>query len=67
MWFGPIIWILLLVLGVWLAMGLMRRNGVRVGRDPESGSIAREILDRRFARGEIDEEEYRRRRAIIGS
>lgn len=31
-----------------------------------SGSKAQEILDERFARGEIDEEEYRRRRDILG-
>lgn len=27
MWIGPIIWILLLALGVWLATALVRRNG----------------------------------------
>ncbi len=35
------------------------------GRDARGGngaSSARRILDERFARGEIDEEEYRRRR-----
>ncbi|HEY5186981.1 MAG TPA: SHOCT domain-containing protein [Actinomycetes bacterium] len=29
------------------------------------GSSARVILDERFARGEIDEEEYRRRRTLM--
>lgn len=29
------------------------------------GSHARDVLDERFARGEIDEDEYRRRRELI--
>nr|WP_247648765.1 SHOCT domain-containing protein [Saccharomonospora xinjiangensis] len=33
-------------------------------RSPQGGD-ARRILDERFARGEIDEEEYRRRRAEL--
>jgi putative membrane protein len=47
--------------GVRLAQG---RPGASVtGSDP-SGS-ARRILDERYARGEIDEEEYRRRRDVL--
>jgi uncharacterized membrane protein len=40
----------------------------RPGRDPDRqpGSAAR-ILDERLARGEIDAEEYRRLRDLIGS
>ena len=65
------LWWLLLRIGVpALVVGLLwlgRTGGYRGGgrREGASGprmSTARQILDERFARGEIDEEEYRRRR-----
>lgn len=67
MWNGPMmgwmwIWSLLglvVLLGlVWLVFRLTERD--RVGN---AASSARRILDERYARGEIDEEEYHRRRA----
>ncbi|MFE9692604.1 SHOCT domain-containing protein [Micromonospora sp. NPDC005806] len=67
MWHGPMmgwmwIWSLLglvvLVGLVWLVFRLTERD--RAGNAP---GTARRILDERYARGEIDEEEYRRRRA----
>ncbi|WP_446218092.1 SHOCT domain-containing protein [Micromonospora sp. IBHARD004] len=67
MWNGPMmswmwIWSLLglavLVALFWLAVRLA--GGQLGGAMPSS---ARRILDERYARGEIDEEEYRRRRA----
>jgi len=64
MWFGPLLmWglpILLIVLVVWL----LRGSG-GVSTQPKSAHDACEILDERFARGEIDEEEYQRRRQAI--
>ena len=66
MWNGPMmgwmwIWSLLvlavLVALVWLTV---RLTGGRLAGP--STSSARKILDERYARGEIDEEEYRRRR-----
>ncbi|MCF1183277.1 SHOCT domain-containing protein [Marichromatium gracile] len=51
-------WGLLILGGVWLVRGLS-------GRGPATnrgGRSAREILDARFARGEIDAEEYGRNR-----
>lgn len=51
-------WLVILLLLVWLAVGLFRRDG-------GGGQSAREILDKRYARGEIDETEYRRRRAEL--
>jgi putative membrane protein len=65
------LWWLLLLIGVpALVVGLLwlgRTGGHRVGGRGEGASgprmsTARQILDERFARGEIDEEEYRRRR-----
>ncbi|RZU72992.1 putative membrane protein [Micromonospora kangleipakensis] len=67
MWNGPMmgwmwIWSLLglavLLVLVWLTV---RLTGGQLGWTTPSS--ARRILDERYARGEIDEEEYRRRRA----
>jgi putative membrane protein len=53
MWLGGLLfWGSLLAFGVW---AVRRFTGGRAGGD------ARRILDERFARGEIDAEEYRRR------
>lgn len=71
MWWGG--WILMLVF--WLvvigAIVLLIRTLTRPGppRREEPGAPARpsptDILDERFARGEIDEREYRSRRAVL--
>jgi len=64
MWVWPLLvlaGLLLLIYGVVrLAQG---RPSVPGGT--ERGSSARQILDERFARGEIDEDDYRRRRAEL--
>jgi len=56
------VWPLLIVIG----LGLVGFVAVRLVRDDTQGSPmsdrARRILDDRFARGEIDEQQYRRRR-----
>jgi putative membrane protein len=58
------IWPLLVIVGVALLGYTIARTwggGVRTGdRD-----AARRVLDERLARGEIDEQEYRRRRSIL--
>lgn len=51
-----LIWIVLLVVLLLMIAGLFR-----TGRERDSGPGAREILDRRYARGEIDRDEYLRR------
>jgi putative membrane protein len=61
MWVWPLlvlVGVVLLLVGgvVWLA----RRPGQSGQLDP-----ARRILDERFARGEIDEDDYRRRRDTL--
>jgi putative membrane protein len=52
-------WIAVVGLVVWAVTALLPRN-----RRGDSGRIERprEILDRRFAKGEIDTEQYRRAR-----
>jgi putative membrane protein len=66
MWLGPLIMfglpLLIVVLVVWWLMDTPRTN-----RGPAPRKDARALLDERFARGEIDEDEYRRRREAIGS
>lgn len=49
---------------IWAVTQLSARNGTP-GRSDHSD--ARRILDERFARGEIDEDEYRRRRDELSS
>jgi putative membrane protein len=51
-------WVVIIGLVVWAVTALSGRDA-RGRNGPPS---ARHILDERFARGEIDEEEYRRRR-----
>lgn len=65
MWFGPIIWILVLGLLVWLAIGVLRRYDPADRSGSTSRKSPREILDDRYARGEINEEEYRHRRSVL--
>ena len=46
---------------VWLV------RGGRAGHPRVSGDRARQILDERFARGEMTEEEYRQRRDLLNA
>ncbi|MDQ2882766.1 MAG: SHOCT domain-containing protein [Actinomycetota bacterium] len=61
MWVWPVLVLVSLVLVV-MGMVWLLRGSSPAGRDLESGGSARRILDGRYARGEIDDEEYRRRR-----
>ncbi len=56
--------LLLIVTAVLLAVSLGRSGSAAPPR-AGGGSTADRLLDERFARGEIDEEEYRHRRAVI--
>jgi putative membrane protein len=65
MWLGPIFMLALLALFVATIVALVRWMG---GSNEDGGGrlrTAREILDERYARGEIDQEEYLRRRNDI--
>lgn len=63
MWFGPIfMWLPLLLLIV--AVAIVLRWFYRDGEKPERMS-PRQILDQRFAKGEIDEREYQERRKAL--
>jgi putative membrane protein len=63
-WFlFPLFWIAVILI---VAL-LIRRGGWRGPRGPyRHQQTAAELLEHRFARGEIDDDEYRRRRSILG-
>jgi putative membrane protein len=60
LWFmGPIfglLWVGLIIFGVWLIVRTVRHRGYGYG-----GNRARDILDERYARGELTSEEYKER------
>ncbi|MGB2567058.1 SHOCT domain-containing protein [Micromonospora citrea] len=60
MWIWP-----LLVVAALVVLAVLVVRAVAGGPQPKARS-ARQILDERYARGEIDEEEYRRRRDALG-
>jgi len=57
-WLGSTLAVLVLVGGVLVLLFLLQRR-------PGERDTAERILAERFARGEIDEEEYRRRRQAL--
>jgi len=62
-WFlFPLFWIAVIVFVVWM---FRRGRWGRPGRAHHHQSAA-EVLEHRFARGEIDDDEYRRRRSVLG-
>lgn len=60
----PLLWLALIALIVWAVMRLVRRpdDGERGRQHRET---LQEILDRRFASGEIDADAYRQARAHL--
>jgi putative membrane protein len=64
---GPlfmIAWLALLVAVIVLLVRWLSGGSFGVGNSPRT---SREILDERFAKGEIDREEYESRRKVLGS
>lgn len=59
-WIWPSMVVVGLVLLGYLTYRLLESRGAS-----NAGIAAREALDRRFALGEIDEDEYRRRRELL--
>ena len=67
MWLGPlfmIAWLALLVAVIVLLVRWLGGGSFGVGSPPRT---PREILDERFAKGEIEREEYENRRKALGS
>jgi putative membrane protein len=67
MFFGPLFMLLLVALAVGLIVMLFRRGGDSMpqGRPQTPGATALDILKERFARGEIDQQEYESRRRVL--
>ena len=65
MWLGPLFMLGVLALLVAFIVGLTRWFGGDRGISFGSVRTARDILDERYARGEIDREEYQKRRQDI--
>lgn len=64
--FGPLIMLLVLGLGVALVVALLRRGDLGHGGGGQPPrNIALDLLKERFARGEIDQQEYEARRRIL--
>ena len=49
----------------WIVVTLIRQNAARAVPPADRGTDPMRILDERFARGEIDEGEYQRRRDLL--
>jgi putative membrane protein len=50
-------WVVVIAGIVWLVMAMGGSN-LQLPKPSENGQSAREVLDQRYARGEIDREEY---------
>jgi len=67
-WFGALVMtgVLLLIVAGAVALALALARPGRQSSPPDRyGSEADRLLDERFARGEIDEADYMRRRALL--
>lgn len=62
--FMLLFWVFVVAGTVWLVLAIARSQGT-AGPTAEGGSRALRILEERLARGEIDTEEFRTRRAVI--
>jgi putative membrane protein len=56
--FMILFWVGLIALAVWLVGTLFGRNGRQAKSSGDHELSAREILDRRYARGELTREQY---------
>lgn len=65
-WFVmPLLMVAFWVAVIWLAMSVFRGLAGRPSAEGGRPERPEEVLARRYARGEIDEDEYRRRRDIL--
>jgi len=67
MWFGPLWMIVWLVVLVVIIAAIVRWFGATGGERERRARSTRDILDERYARGEIDRDEYiKRKQDIVG-
>jgi putative membrane protein len=65
MWLTGLVWLLVLAALVGLVVWLIMRANQPSGTSGTGTDSARRILAERFARGEIDADEYARRRELL--
>ena len=58
MWLMPVFWIVFLGLIIWAVVALGRSSSESRGSDSSKADSALEVLKGRYARGEINKEEY---------
>ena len=58
MWLIPVFWIVFLGLIIWAIVALVRSSSESRGSDSSKADSALELLKKRYARGEIDKQEY---------
>lgn len=64
MWMGALFWLLILGLIIWFVVFLVRGSGGGESRRSERKTPL-DILNERYARGEIDTEEFEERRKLL--
>lgn len=67
--FGIILWLVILVAVIWAVVWFVRSMPYAANRQPpaERRSSGLEVLEERYARGEISQEEYlQKKRDIVG-
>jgi putative membrane protein len=67
MWLWAIVLVGLLVGGVLVARLLWNRSGSHQRSSRPGGRSALDVLEERYARGEIDRDEFERRRSTLSS
>ncbi len=58
MWLMPVLWIVVLGLIIWAVVAAVRGSSESRSSDSSKADSALEVLKRRYARGEINKEEY---------
>jgi putative membrane protein len=66
MFLGPLFMVLLFAAVIGAAVVIVRLIANSPAGGDKKTPAAREILDQRFARGEIDKDEYEARRKVLG-
>jgi putative membrane protein len=67
-WFFMLMfWAVLIALIVWAVTRLLPTSGTREADGRDRAETAQEILDRRFASGEISPEEYQKARDVLAA
>ena len=62
---GMLLWLIVIVAVVWLMVRLLVRSERAPGEPPTARQTPEEILRERFARGEVNAEEYRQRSELL--